>query len=59
MYNPHHDLFQIRDVVNNIAVGGFKTWDGAAEWCFDFTHNKLDVGPPFTEAGLFGLCDER
>jgi len=44
MFNCNTDLFQIRDVVNNIGVGGFQTWDDAAEWCFDFTHDRLTDG---------------
>jgi hypothetical protein len=43
MFNCHSDLFQIRDMVNDLAVGGFTTWDDAAEWCYNFVHDRLHV----------------
>jgi hypothetical protein len=42
MYNSHADLFQIRDIKNNIAVGAFVTWDDAVEFVFDVAHDTLD-----------------
>ncbi|MBW2645189.1 MAG: hypothetical protein JRE23_03235 [Deltaproteobacteria bacterium] len=41
MWNSAADLFQIRDVINNLAVGGFNTWDDAAEWCYKFHNDRL------------------
>jgi hypothetical protein len=41
MWNSPADRFEIRDTVNNIAVGAFTTWDDAAEHCFDLSHDTL------------------
>jgi hypothetical protein len=43
MFNSHADRFQIRDVVNNVAMNEFMTWDDAAEWAFDFKHDILNT----------------
>jgi hypothetical protein len=49
MWNSKADRFQIRDTVNNIAVGEFMEYDDAAEFCFDMAHGcEDDVG--WTEA---------
>jgi len=42
MYNSSADLFQIRDVVKNLAVGGFTSWDEAVEWCYKFHNDRLN-----------------
>jgi hypothetical protein len=44
MWNSKADRFQIRDVVNNIAVGEFMAWDDAAEFTFDMVHGCSDDG---------------
>jgi hypothetical protein len=42
MWNSKADRFQIRDTVNNVAVGGFREYDDAAEFCFDMAHGCCD-----------------
>jgi hypothetical protein len=58
MYNSHHDLFQIRDVINNLAVGGFKTWDDAIEWCYKFHTDRLHDDPVGDPAGSMDVMDD-
>ena len=41
MFNPHGDCFQLRDRVNNIAVGYFDTHDDAVEFAYDLCHDLL------------------
>jgi hypothetical protein len=41
MWDFRSERFQIRDIVNKIAIGEFMEWDDAAEWVFDLAHGQL------------------
>jgi hypothetical protein len=41
MFSSHADAFQVRDVINEIAVGNFDAWEQAAEYAWDLQFDTL------------------